>query len=354
MVFSPGHSIGHEAEHQALASRMLSAENNRAGRNYIINGNMDVAQRIGPSNPVTVLNGTYALDRWQHRRDGTAGTVTIEQKAFTTGLYLSGESTYYLRLNQTVSGTGQTYKAIEQIIEDVQQLAGQWVVTSFWARSGIATTITARLDQTFGTGGSAYAPGTPFTFPLPANVWTFCTFNYLVPSCSGKVIGPGSGTPLFLFDLSVNGPAVNSLDFAQASLQVGTVPSNFAYLKRSFAEELALCMRYYQKSFPYGTTPAQNVAAGRILFPWSINTAANGFWYFPFKVPLRTSGAAVTFYNPSAANAFAANYRAATLSANTTALNTTAQDNGFEVVMTGTGYTAGDLMGLQWTADIEL
>jgi hypothetical protein len=230
-------------------------------RNYLINSNMDVSQRMTVGGGV-VTNGQFAVDRWMHRRDGTAGTVAMGQIAFGVGTNLGGsEGAYYLRVNQTVSGTGQTYKGIEQRIEDVQQLAGQAAVGAFWVRSVLATTISARIDQNFGTGGSASVQGTSTaTFAIPANAWTYCTYNYVIPSCAGKTLGAPntSYTSVIIFDASANGPAVNALDFTQITLQPGLIASPFPFLKKSFADELIACQRYYQKSFPYNVAPAQN------------------------------------------------------------------------------------------------
>jgi hypothetical protein len=363
MVFNPGHGVGHEAEHQSLAVRLAAAEaalaalTSRGVRNYLLNGNMDVSQRSIPGGGAVVA-GQYMLDQWQFIRDGTAGTVAMGQIAFGVGTNLSGESSYYNRINQTVAGTTQTYKGFQQKIEDVQQLAFQTVTASFWVRSSLLTVISSRIDQNFGTGGSAAVLGTQTaTFAVPANAWTFCQWTYAVPDVAGKVIGVGSSTVFLVFDITANGGQPQVLDLCQTALVLGSTAIPFPLVKRSFGEELIACMRYYQKSFPYGTTPAQNaglVTVGTIRGMVVVAGVATTYLWMPFPVPMRVLPTTVTFYNPQAANAFARNSANGTDATATVAGGPTS-DKGLAIDITGiASWAVGHVAVVNWSAEAVL
>ena len=84
-------------------------------------------------------------------------------------------------------------------------------------------------------------------------------------------------------------------------------PTDFERFK--FEEQLALCMRHFETTFPYGTAPAQNGGiAGALGFTSQITTAASAFAMWNFKEPKRIAPAITTF-NPSVGNA---NWRDAT------------------------------------------
>jgi hypothetical protein len=124
---------------------------------------------------------------------------------------------------------------------------------------------------------------------------------------------------------------------------------------RPFEEELALCQRYYQKSFNIGTVPAQNAgtAGAKGLVQAVGAAAAMGGNHIQFPTTMRATPTTLTSYNPSAANAFPYNVTAA---ASWTALTFLAQGMS-GVLVTGTtaaGSAAGQVSYVHWTMDAEL
>jgi hypothetical protein len=95
-----------------------------------------------------------------------------------------------------------------------------------------------------------------------------------------------------------------TLNLAQVQLEAGSNASPFQ--KRSFAEEHALCCRYYQKSFNYSVAPVQNSGStvGALSSQAITAGATTNRMFTAFPVAMRVAPA-MTFYNPSAANAFA-------------------------------------------------
>jgi len=100
---------------------------------------------------------------------------------------------------------------------------------------------------------------------------------------------------------TVTGGADLTVEFNTGTLslvqfEVGSAATPFEHR----ANELALCQRYYCKSFPQGTAPAQNTATGSIL-----RSLANdsGRFEIPFFTPVTMRAApSVTLFNPFAAN----------------------------------------------------
>jgi hypothetical protein len=102
------------------------------------------------------------------------------------------------------------------------------------------------------------------------------------------------------------GLASKSLRIADVQIEGGQVASDFA--PPLIADELERCQRYYAKTFPLATAPAQSAGtAGALLFAQGVaaSTAQKGnFWNFPVRM---IKAPAVTPFNPAAANAQARN-----------------------------------------------
>jgi hypothetical protein len=86
--------------------------------------------------------------------------------------------------------------------------------------------------------------------------------------------------------------------FTGVQLEKGSTATSFDY--RPYGTELALCQRYYFKTFAQGTAPAQNVAANNQILV-SISPASTYIAGSMFPVTMRTFPTVVT-YNPYAAN----------------------------------------------------
>lgn len=102
----------------------------------------------------------------------------------------------------------------------------------------------------------------------------------------------------------VNGMDSTSNNFKLALIQIESGSTATPFEIRYFQEELDLCMRYFQKSFPIGTAPAQN--AGRVggfeFFQNRVGATLTISHVHRLPVRMRTTPTLVTF-NPSAANA---------------------------------------------------
>ena len=229
-------------------------------RNAIINGNFDIWQR-----GTSFTASEYGADRWIHTRSGT--THTASRQAFTLGQTdVPNEPVYFCRtVVSSVAGAGN-FSVLLQKLEDVRTFAGQQITVSFWAKADATKNIAVELAQVFGTGGS------PSTSVLAIGVtkvsistsWQKVTVTATVPSISGKTLGSNNNDYLQLdiwFDAGSTydsrtdtlGQQSGTFDIAQVQIEPGPVATTFE--RRPIGTELALCQRYFEKSYSISIVP---------------------------------------------------------------------------------------------------
>jgi hypothetical protein len=246
---------------------------------------MEIWQR-GTSFNAPVNTYTFGADRFKHVRDGSGSTVTISQQSFAPGTapVAPYESSFFLRFAQTVAGTGTTYSTFEQAIEDVRTFAGQTVTLSFWAKADATRTLSSRLVQAFGSGGSTRVDVLGSTLTLTTS-WARYTQTYTLPSIAGKTIGANNQL-LVELDLAMN--VAQTLDFWGFQLEAGSTATAFKRNGANVGEELASCQRYYYRasdtSSSFGT-----VGAG-----WAVSTTASQILTV-FPVSMRIKPTSVEF-----------------------------------------------------------
>ena len=265
--------------------------NNLSNRNLIINGAMQVAQR-GTSDSTTNGNGT--VDRFQLIRSGVDENPTQEQVGVSSGTtpYTLGFRNAFkvTNGNQTSVGTSD-YITMRYKIE-AQDIAGSgwnylssssYITFSFWVKSSVAQNFYGYLKTSDGTAQMySYETGS-----LTANTWTKITKtiagNSNLQFDNDNAIGleiylsqfwGTDRTGSFSLDAwrSYNG-AGRTPDFTSTwyttndatfeitgvQLEVGSVATDFEH--RSYAQELSLCLRYYQIVRAASITAASDTAA---------------------------------------------------------------------------------------------
>ena len=264
-------------------------------KNYLINGNFDFWQRGTTGTYTTGAN--VVTDRWQYITDGTlsSGTV-ISQQTFTLGqTSVPNNPTYYMQVAYTSVNTPSNY--IRQRIENVATLSGQTVTFSFWARvtSGTLST-SAQFQQEFGSGGSpsagVYGIGsTSYTF---TTTWQKFTLTTTLPSVSGKTLGTNGDSAL---NAAIIFPASGSatVQISQAQVEAGPNATQFEY--RPLQMELALCQRYYEKSYDVNVTPGTTTGSGLNYQIGTSDGSSNAGITLYFKVTKRSiTGSTFTAY----------------------------------------------------------
>lgn len=205
--------------------------------NYIINGDMSVAQRATSS---TAL-GYQTVDRWFLNLG--AGTQTVSQYKYDSGASFYNDLGSYI----LISGSSVVGGVLQQSIESVSTLSGQNVTLSYYfePQSGTDTGGQPYLQQYFGTGGS---PSTPVTVnPITDNTTVVAggysrrVLTFAVPTISGKTLGTNNDHALIAV---IPYAGTFSKTYFNVQLEPGTTASLFE--RRSPAVELQMCKRYYE------------------------------------------------------------------------------------------------------------
>jgi hypothetical protein len=247
------------------ASSTYVPQNNAmfAGKNKIINGGFDVWQR-GTSFTNTA-NAGYTADRWL-TNVGTGGTIVTSQQSFTPGTAPAAgyEAPFFLRLNRSTTGSATSY--FSQRIEDVRTFAGQTITLSFWAKASSAYTFDfgdIYAWRVYGTGGSSSeSPGT-FGAANITTSWQRFTLTLNMPSVSGKTIGASSYLEItYSFPTS---KGTFTIDLWGVQVEAGSVATSFVPSGGgNIQSELALCQRYYEKSYGHSVFPGSNSTDGYV------------------------------------------------------------------------------------------
>lgn len=245
-------------------------------KNYIINGNFDVAQRGGTHTLIANASGIYHLDRWCSSQTGHGGTQSV-QKIFTT---VNGVNDVALRAYQVTA----CFNRIIQILDNdsSKALRGKKMSVSFWyrAKGGISCKLLQRTDkQTLSSDFATLLPddiGTTIgeASGLTADeTWRYASFTTTVSSANG-----------YFHLVFAQNPAVdNYYEIAKVQLEEGSVATPFE--NRPYGLELSLCQRYYQQF-------VQNGDGGELYSHERTYLTASVIYItktIPFKVPMRTA-----------------------------------------------------------------
>ena len=259
--------------------------NNLSNRNLVINGAMEVAQRATSSTG----NGYQSLDRFAVYVTNVGTTVTKSQQDLS-----SSDTPYSLGFRKfhrtALSGAGTAAADSEVIV--LQNIEAQNIATSGWNYTSTSSYVTVQFWFRCSTNQTFYfyletKDGTPQSYPISFtasgnNTWTKITQTF--PGNSNVQIDNDNGEGLLLVAVPFYGTnrtddskslnqwsaftdaartpdyastwltaGASTFDITGVQLEVGEVATDFEH--RSFGQELQLCKRYYQKSYPYSVAP---------------------------------------------------------------------------------------------------
>ena len=297
-------------------------------RNLLINGGFDWAQRQVPgtlTSYAATANRTYGFDRWgmtiqtsnvQCQQIDSSGSPETNLYARYYGKFKQTNSPGKLILTQTVEGVetsalrGRTVRfrfkakysiAASMIIRfGLLQLAAAGTIDAPPAAFETAFNVNS-ADPTWGTnlatvtpvlaeGGTADANGVTATL---TNAWVYYSATFVVPITAKNII------PAIWTDSQL--ASGDELNITEAGLYDGAEIRDWAPMPAAL--ELARCQRFYCKTFPQGTAPADGAGAlGAITWMAGKATAvaegACGIWTFP--VTMRATPGTITPYCPRA------------------------------------------------------
>lgn len=316
------------------------------------NGAMQIWQR--GTSFVSGATKVRTADGWEFFRTGGVAGGTLSRQA--------GDSTQYVaRIQRDNTNAAVNVMNFAQSLETVDSrlFSGKNVIVKFKGKAGAnfsptSSLFTASIIAGTGTDENVL---TGFT---GAN--TFATNAALVASTTESLFEltgtvPASTTQLgAIVSWTPTGVAgVN--DWLQVT-EIQFCPGDGAaddFPYRLYAEELALCRRFYNKSFLVDTAPVQNAGTNTGESTWAAAQAGATAQRSPqirFEVEMRIAPT-ITLFNPAAANAQVRDETAAAdCSAGATA---NVNRKGLNVTATGAAGTAiAGLLGIHWTAEAEL
>ena len=267
-------------------------------KNRIINGGMAIWQR-GTTLSTNNSQGYYIDRMWGFSGSSTAATFT---QISSTGL---DGFPYATRAQRTAGNTGTGGLYCGQIIEsnNLQDLQGQSVTISFWARAGANYSATSNIltiylrtgttaDQGLNTLISGWAGAVDQTSAITLTTsWQKFSATFTVASNAQEI------TPFLFASATGTAGANDYFDVTGVQLEKGSTATSFDY--RPYGTELALCQRYYVKTYNQSVVPGA-VSSQGALFNYRSGTEV-GFT-FQFPVNMRTQPS-TTLYSPNTGTA---------------------------------------------------
>lgn len=264
-------------------------------RNVIINGNFSINQR-GYTSGANLASGAYGFDRWKSNFTNTALTFTSAPQGQTV----------------TISASG----VIRQIVERANIQAGSYVLSWVGTAQG----------RVYNDGAAApsYAAG-------PLSVYLDGTANVVVE------FTPASGTATL----------------GQVQLEFGSRATPFE--PRPIGVEVALCQRYYEKSYDLGTAPGTITEVGVHLHSGSGNASGRHYVPIRFKVEKRTNSYNVATYSAVTTGSGWRSNNSGSANLDRTPVISNKGTSGFTADVEDGGYAwfPGNTRG-HWTVDAEL
>ena len=280
-------------------------------KNRLINSDMRIDQRnAGASITASSAVNAYNLDRWQHFKQSSSGSFTIQQSSvapagFTNSILVTVTSAY--------SDTSTSVNSLVQWIEGLNVADFAWgtadaqpITISFKVRSSV----TGTYNLTISNDGYNRNYCTSYTINS-ANTWETKTVTIAGDTSGTWLKTNGVGLRLW-FDIGSGSSRIGTANTWQATevyrtsgsvqflansgatfyitgvqLEKGSTATSFDY--RPYGTELALCQRYFEKSYStstavasvtsvgYFTVHATSNAYNNIVFPlrWQVQKRAN-------------------------------------------------------------------------------
>ena len=342
-------------------------------RNRIINGDMRIDQRFaGASANTGSSGGAYTLDRWGTYVTG-GGVFSIQQSSTIPTGFINSQVITVTSSDSSISA-GDVYQ-VRTTIEGLNCSDLAWgtasaktVTLSFWVRSSLTGTFSSSIRNY--AGDRSYVA----TYTISsANTWEYKTIT-IPGDTTGTWLTTNSGFCFITWSMgcgstweSTEGSwlagnyvaTTGSVDLISTlgatfyltgvQLEEGSVATPFE--RRLYGQELALCQRYFQKSYDIATAVGTATRTGYVNWNWG-NMMSNATVYLTWPVRMRASPTVVN-YNPDLTSTVGGRY----------------WNGSSEVAFTGSlggwaSYQSGAIFSMDatsrsnmlfhWTADAEL
>lgn len=263
-------------------------------QNLIINGDMQISQRVGTTSITSITSSAYMTDRFQYQKSGTM-VHNAQQIGDAPSDSQSGQQ-FLNSLNLALTTPDTSIAAgdvclIQQKIEGYifNQIARQRTFTlSFWVKAVLPGTYCVAF-QNSGFDRSYVAE---YTINL-AGTWEYKTITVNTPTPSAGTWNYTNGLGLAVVwtiaagtnyqttagswqtgnfiatSNQINGVNTGATDFRLTGVMLneGNSPQPFRTFANNIQEELATCQRYYEKSYNINTVPGTANQVGAIMIP---------------------------------------------------------------------------------------
>ena len=339
--------------------------------NLIINGDFSIWQRAVVF--TTAVNGGFTADRWEYQQNGTAVHSigqSIYKPTFAQSGHTSTKSLYLLNttVDAALAATDYTCMLYRPEGLDIKDLIGGYATLSFWTYALTAETYCVAIYNI------ASAKTYLAEYTCAAETWEKQTVTFDLPSTDTWNVDTSQGFTIYFtvragttyqgtanqwnagiklgtanidnFDATDS----NTLRLSQVKLEAGQTATPFR--ARLHATELALCQRYYEKTYLQSVKPGTVSTTGQLTAFSPQTLGAN----YPFVTctfqTQKRAAPTVTMYSPS--DGESGHVRNLTDGANYTALGYLPSEHQFHVLLTEVGTAAGELLSAHWVADAEL
>jgi hypothetical protein len=328
-------------------------------QNFLINGGFDYFQRTLPGTLTAVTNDTYGPDRWNILTETT--TVQIQQVVGDVNSIFAGT----LKQNQAAA----QHMGLLQILEMYPSFAlrGKTVIAQARIYCTSSQPIRIAILEWTGTADvptSNVVKSATWAGPYTANNF-FLTSNLTVTAVAAVTPATNTWTALtvtgtvsascnnLIVFIWTEGTAAQNvtLGIAEAGLYTGTQVRNWE--PRLPQQELALCQRYYEKSYSLGVPPGSLIVGDGV--EWI--TAVTSGWLTVNKAQMKVVKRiaiiprAYSYDNGTIDKASEHNTGGGFVADRAFTAAGVAQIGTF---WNGTGMTIGNIILFHWTADAEL
>jgi hypothetical protein len=346
-------------------------------KNAIIGGDFSTNPWQRGTSFAAPANATYLADRWEYGNT-SAAVHTVSQSADAPTVAQAGRLTNHcLLVDCTTADAAVAAGDLVKIAQKVEgynfiPLAQGAMAFQFWHRhtktgtycvsfvnSGVDRSYVAEYTQAVTDTwelATVIIPASPSagTWNYTNGIGLSAAFALMTGSNYQTAAGAWQTGQFYGTSNQVNAcdSTANNFRIALVQLEPGAVATSFESRPENL--ELALCQRYFWKTFNQGVAPAQGIGstAGALGYA-AVLAGVNTFRFrVPFPVIMRTTPT-ITTYNQAAMNALWRNATAAADSGTPTVTFTS--DHGFLI---GNPQVAGDgvngLMNIHATAEAEL
>lgn len=315
----------------------LTPRLDRAEKNFLINSNFDLWQR-GTS--LVIASGAsdknYLADRWSHTNFFASGSITVSRSVdVPSGLK---DATYSMSTAITtavsVAHATNNYSVNAGVYRmegyDAAKLHGKTVTLQFWVKSSLTGLYSVAVGSNFDTGITSASYVSTYTVNA-ANTWEQKSLTLLIDNTVGSFakdntqglfvgfglaarVGStretstlnqwGAATSAYVASTANRtdfiGTIGNTIRIAQVKLSIGSQVTDFSTRGETFGDELALCQRYYEKSYNLDVVPgtATSTFAEGIIGQYT-STSFTGVQVltYAYSVRKRAGGVVVVSYD---------------------------------------------------------